>query len=673
MNYADRVKDSTTSTGPTSFTLSGAAITSFQSFATAFPSGGSNIPVAIVDSTGGSWVAGSATLSGSTLTLDTIYSSSNNGAAVTFGAGAKSVFVTIPASLIAKLLSNSDVAFSTSIPLTTGSICYMPQQNVSGVLAFTVASSPVKGSSCYVRLVADGTNVPTFTGMKEWGGSLGYLNTSGITNEITFWYDGYDYWYCISQAVNAVAVDTTAPTASSAAVANATPTIVAITMSEAMDPAYVPSASAFTVTGHTVSSASVSGSTVSLTVSAAFVNGETRTVSYVQPGSNAARDLAGNLLASFSNLSITNNVIAPPGQVTGLTIGTTTSSTVALSWTAPSNGGTPTDYIIEYKESSSGTWLTFADGTSTTTSTTVTGLTASTAYDFRVTATNSAGNGTASSTASTTTSASATVPGAPTIGTATAGDASASVTFTAPASNGGAAITGYTVTSTPGGITASGSSSPITVTGLTNGTSYTFTVHATNSVGNSAESSASNSVTPTAASYIRLSPLALMTESGTGPYTYTGTNTSYSTSTAIGGIANVGLQSGVDGALSCKFTGFSTPSGTETMIGIQTGSTVVSYNNLAYSFYTQRSGNKYVPFTAGTAQTPTNNVVPANGDVMQLRRAGTTLIAEVSKDNGSTWTTIYTWSGVSTGAYKYQVVSASSTGTVTNLAGTGLA
>ena len=74
---------------------------------------------------------------------------------------------------------------------------------------------------------------------------------------------------------------------------------------------------------------------------------------------------------------------------------------------------------------------------------------------------------------------------------------SASVSFTAPLNDGGSPITGYTVTSTPGSLTASGAASPIVVTGLTNGTSYTFTVHATNATGNSAESAASNAVTPT--------------------------------------------------------------------------------------------------------------------------------------------------------------------------------
>jgi hypothetical protein len=60
-------------------------------------------------------------------------------------------------------------------------------------------------------------------------------------------------------------------------------------------------------------------------------------------------------------------------------------------------------------------------------------------------------------------------PNAPTIGTATAGgDNCASVAFTAPACVGGSAITSYAVQSTPGGIGATGSSSPITVSGLTN-------------------------------------------------------------------------------------------------------------------------------------------------------------------------------------------------------------
>ena len=86
-----------------------------------------------------------------------------------------------------------------------------------------------------------------------------------------------------------------------------------------------------------------------------------------------------------------------------------------------------------------------------------------------------------------------TAPGAPTGVVATVGN-SVSVSFVAPTNNGGRAITGYTVTSNPGNITASGTTSPIIVTGLTNGASYTFTVIATNEVGNSVSSSTSTAV-----------------------------------------------------------------------------------------------------------------------------------------------------------------------------------
>lgn len=79
--------------------------------------------------------------------------------------------------------------------------------------------------------------------------------------------------------------------------------------------------------------------------------------------------------------------------------------------------------------------------------------------------------------------------------TGTAGDTSVSVAFTAPSDVGGAAVTGYRVQSN-NGIGASGSASPITVTGLTNGTSYTFNVWAINAFGWSTASDASGSVSP---------------------------------------------------------------------------------------------------------------------------------------------------------------------------------
>jgi hypothetical protein len=105
-----------------------------------------------------------------------------------------------------------------------------------------------------------------------------------------------------------------------------------------------------------------------------------------------------------------------------------------------------------------------------------------------------------------------TIPDAPIDVSATAGNGQATISFTAPANNGGTDITSYTVTSSPGNITVSGASSPITVTGLTNGTSYTFTVIATNSVGDSVASSSSSAVTPFT---IPAAPTSLLLSSST--------------------------------------------------------------------------------------------------------------------------------------------------------------
>jgi len=134
-----------------------------------------------------------------------------------------------------------------------------------------------------------------------------------------------------------------------------------------------------------------------------------------------------------------------------------------------------------------------------------------------VIASNSAGNATANSVD--TANIAGTVPGAPTIGTATPGNTQASVSFTANAVTGGPNVTIYTATSSPQNITGTSNVSPVTVSGLTNGNSYTFTVTATNIIGTSLPSAASNSVTPQAivqdASFAYV-PLLLETTSTNG-------------------------------------------------------------------------------------------------------------------------------------------------------------
>ncbi len=124
----------------------------------------------------------------------------------------------------------------------------------------------------------------------------------------------------------------------------------------------------------------------------------------------------------------------------------------------------------------------------------VIGLTNGITYDFEVKAMDNnavviAASGQISATPVTT-------PGIPTGVTATAGNGQATIRFTAPSDNGGSPITGYVVTSDPGNYTASGAGTSITVTGLTNGTDYTFTVKAINRIGEGEESAPTNTIRP---------------------------------------------------------------------------------------------------------------------------------------------------------------------------------
>jgi hypothetical protein len=198
------------------------------------------------------------------------------------------------------------------------------------------------------------------------------------------------------------------------------------------------------------------------------------------------------------NAAYYNPVACLPGAPT---IGTAmaTGTSVSLTFTAPgANGGNPITCYIATSNVGGFT------GANTSSPISISGLTKNTGYSFTVAARTATGTG-ASSAASNGILAQG-VPNAPTIGTASVCATTASITFTSPTCNGGNAITSYTATSCPGSITGTGSSSPISVSGLTGGTSYTFKVKATNAIGTGPCSSASNSVTavlpPGSQSYI---------------------------------------------------------------------------------------------------------------------------------------------------------------------------
>lgn len=169
--------------------------------------------------------------------------------------------------------------------------------------------------------------------------------------------------------------------------------------------------------------------------------------------------------------------------------GTPGNTQAVVTWHAPASPGSSA--IKSYK-------VTSTPGAKTCSTTgaltcTVIGLTNGTAYKFTVVASNQTGAGPASTASAAVTPR--TIPGAPTAVTAAPGATSAAVSWKAPTSTGGAAITKYTVTSTPGGKTCVATTGlSCTVSGLTGGTVYTFKVVATNAAGNGPASAASPKV-----------------------------------------------------------------------------------------------------------------------------------------------------------------------------------
>jgi hypothetical protein len=655
MNYADRIKETTTVTSTATISLAGAA-TGYRSFSSALTTGTANIPVCIVDSAG-NWEIGFYTLTNSSLlTRESVVSSSNNNSAVAFTSGSKDVFCTIPSAAFQRMAIDRDVTFSPTIPLSPPGTIWMDQKIVSGAIQFVPAAGAVKGAYTTVRLVADGINTPTYQSFSEDGGSAGYVNTSGIINTMTFWYDGYDYWYSARQAANPVAIDMVAPGASSAAVSNSTPATVTITASESLNSSYTPAASAFTVTGHTVLSVSVSGNSVNLSVSPSFANGEVQTISYVQPGANGLRDLSGNLMPSFSNLSVTDGVqpnasaLTMTGPTSGSVGAASAAFTVALSPVGSNLSGTA---VATPSDGGAGgtfnpTSLNLTQGSPSGTFT----YTPSSSGNKTISLTN---NASLSNPTSITLSVAAVDSQAPNlsspVGTQT-GSTTATATVSTDEGNGTLYYMVSTNTTETPTVVKAGFSQAVTAvgtqnvsfSGLTAGTTYyTHFLHK-DAAGN--ESSVANGpgFTTLANSNVRLNRVITnCTESASAPWKYTGSGGS-GTNGTVGAISMVGKPSGVNGAAIFKVETHAA----DMMVQIGTTTVIDAYVN-SDCIWSSGGNWKYIT-RGGTVVTPSSAVAAASGDLLKIEHTNAdtaadfsiTTVFSVSKDSGNTWTQLGT-------------------------------
>ena len=234
------------------------------------------------------------------------------------------------------------------------------------------------------------------------------------------------------------------------------------------------------ITSYTVTS-KPGGITATGATSPITVTGLTSTAGYTF--TVTANNAAGKSAPGGPSNVVTTIFTPGPPKVVSATGG---NGSATITFTPPaSDGGRP---VLSYSAIVRPGTATSGPGTrvtSTTSPITIGGLTNGSTYTVSVLATNALGDGTEALGATIVPFA---LPGAPTDVTATVVPGGVSVSFTPPTDTGGAPIDSYTVTSNPDGKTASGSGSPILVTGLTNGSTYAFSVHATTRAGTGPES-----------------------------------------------------------------------------------------------------------------------------------------------------------------------------------------
>jgi len=270
------------------------------------------------------------------------------------------------------------------------------EYTITGALAIVSDDTgSVAGGCTQAVLIANGTNVPTFDG----SALSSFVNTNGARNLAQLFRAGDSKFWAAGSVIGAAVTVATAPAIGVAPSVGSATVGVALTFTAASSVTGYP---APTVTYDVL----IGGSVVATNVTSGSYTPVSAGGSLVVRAT--ATNASGTAQASSSPVTVAAAATVP-GAPTGLTLGTPGSTSQPLSWTAPaSDGGSAlTDYVVQYALAGSGSWSTFSDGTSTATSATVTGLSSSTNYDYRVAAVNAVGQGSYSSTSTGATTASA--------------------------------------------------------------------------------------------------------------------------------------------------------------------------------------------------------------------------------------------------------------------------
>ena len=402
-----------------------------------------------------------------------------------------------------------------------------------------------------------------------------------------------------------------------------------------------------------------------------------------------------------SNVDDATTGTSVPDAPTSLTATASGTTRINLSWTAPaSDGGSRiTGYRIEESPDGNSSWTTLeADTISTRTTYPHTGLSGGTTRHYRVSAINSNGAGAPSNVDGATTGT--TVPGAPTVLTATAsGTTRINLSWTAPASDGGSPITGYRIESSPNGnsswttlvATTGGASTTHSDTGLPGGTTRHYRVSAINSNGAGAASNVAGTTTGTS---VPGAPTALTaTASGTARINLSWTAPARNGGTRITGYR---IEESPDG----------TSSWTDLVTDTSDTRTIYSHAGLSggttrhYRVSAINSNGAGAPSSVDSATTGTS--VPGAPTALSARASGTTQVdlswtapasdggspvtgyrIEESPDGNSGWTvlvattgspaTTYSRTGLPSGAtrhYRVAAVNTNGAGAPSNTAST---